>query len=248
MYGETYNETGGLNNKQVRHLLLQFTNVPGMCKDLIFFLYDQHARHSNIHGMSAKVKGNPAAFKTFAETMLTQEFHRNLKEAIEDPKSNAAKGILHQVLPVLEFVGKNTRGGPLHANQVKSHIYAMATHFGSGSGFFTIAPDDINNPKSFRFAQHTINNYDYPATVENDQELLHEMLHHSTTEGEGNIPFPLGYTARAKAAAENPVATTLEYMSLIDHLLEILIGVERNENKKRTKYFMQGRKGVFGHI
>jgi hypothetical protein len=57
----------------------------------------------------------------------------------------------------------------------------------------------------------------------------------------------MSYDARAKAAVENPVATTLEYMALIDNLLEILIGVERNEKKKDSIFFAKEKGCIWLH-
>ena len=248
LYGTAYGRCSGLTNKQVRHLLLQFTNVPATSKDLIFFLYNQQVRHNSIREMSSKVKGNPVAFQTFSEKILTLEFRNKLKRAIQDPTSKAASQVLRTVLPVLEVVNKKAHGGALDAGRVKSHMLAMATHFGSGTVFFTISPDDINNPKSFRLAQRTIGTNSLPCVVSDEQEFLTTMMDDSTIMEVGTIPFPVNYTARAKAAVDNPVATTLEYMALMDNVLEILIGVTRNEKKKRTQYFLQGSKGVFGYL
>jgi hypothetical protein len=94
---------------------------------------------------------------------------------------------LRKVLPTLEFIGKKTRGGPVDANQVKGHIFALASHFDSGTVFFTIAPDDVNNPKSFRLAQRTVNNFEFPATVANEEAFLESMLQASNADQEGSI-------------------------------------------------------------
>ena len=74
------------------------------------------------------------------------------------------------------------------------------------------------------------------------------MVNNTSVIGEGDVTIPVGYSQRAKAAASNPVATTLEYKNLIDNLLNILVGVEQNKDKKRSQYFMQSKKGVFGYM
>ena len=64
MFGESYDvqedrQNSALYKQEIRHLLLQYSGIPGTCRELIFYLFDQAQRFSNIRGMAAKVKGNP---------------------------------------------------------------------------------------------------------------------------------------------------------------------------------------------
>ena len=58
------------------------------------------------------------------------------------------------------------------------------------------------------------------------------MIANSSVIGEDKISIPVGYSERSRAEASNPVATTLEYRNLIDNLLNILMGVDHEKNKK----------------
>ena len=54
---------------------------------------------------------------------------------------------------------------------------------------------------------------------------------------------PVGYTERSRVAAQNPVATTLEYQNLIENILATLTKVKINSfgikyKKVRSSYYM----------
>lgn len=69
-----------------------------------------------------------------------------------NPGGADQKYVLNKILPVLEFAGRKTRGGAVESNKLVKHIYSMSLHFTSGSIFFAIAPDNINNSMSFRLS------------------------------------------------------------------------------------------------
>eukprot|EP00957_Ditylum_brightwellii_P109005 8315224-Ditylum_brightwellii.AAC.1 len=112
--------------------------------------------------------------------------------ALSNPDGKDAKQALNKVLPLLKLGGKATR-----------------------LCLLTIAPDDVNNPISLQLSRHSFNNSSFPAVI--SQELfLEQLINGSFIVGEGDINIPLGYNARAEAAANNPVATSLEYISLLN--------------------------------
>jgi hypothetical protein len=47
---------------------------------------------------------------------------------------------------------------------------------------------------------------------------------------------------------ENSVATTTEYIGLIDAVTSILLGLVLDGKKRRTEYFLQKKPGLFGHL
>ena len=197
--------------------------------------------------MSLKVKGNLKAFETFSNELLSNEFKELLKNAIKNPEGHEANMVLKKIMPVLEFAGGNTLGGAVETNKLVSQIYALSQHFMSGCTFYTIAPDDINNPTSFRLCFCLKNNKSFPAS-EPDEDFIEKMVSNSTFIEEGEIPIPVGYSDRAKAAAMNPIATSIEYKNLIENVLNILIGIKTFTQKKQSMYYLQEEKGIFGNI
>ena len=119
----------------------------------------------------------------------------------------------------------------------------------------TVSPDDINNPTSFRLCQRSCNNSSFPS--DSPAEFYKAMEEDSTILAVGDVQVPINYSARAKAAASNPVATVLEYEALVENLLTVLIGIKPSSQQwngtktVRTWYFKDPeskthRKGVFG--
>ena len=191
--------------------------------------------------MSLKVKGNLKAFESFSNELLSNEFKELLKNAIKNLEGHEANIVLKKIMPVLEFAGGNTLGGAVENNKLVSQIYALSQHFMSGCTFYTIAPDDINNPTSFRICFCLKNNKSFPAS-EPDEDFIEKMVSNSTFIEEGEIPIPVGYSDRAKAAAMNPIATSIEYKNLIENVLNILIGIKTFTQKKRSMYYLQQKK------
>ena len=71
------------------------------------------------------------------------------------------------------------------------HIYALSQYFMTGSSFYIISSDDINNPTSFKIAQHFTNNTTFPALIPSD-ETTKAMIHNSYFQEKGNIHIPVG--------------------------------------------------------
>ena len=253
LYGSAYGrEVGILSKSQTEHLLLQFTNVPATCRELIFYLFDQQQIVSNILGVSAKVKSDPKAFDEMARMILSDKFKSELKHAIQNPKSRTAQLVLNKIMPVLTVSGKHTLFGAVEKNIAVSKFSALSKRCGPGSMFGTIAPNDISNPTSFRLTFRSCNNDSFPSVA--PEEFFDAMQMNSDfLVGEGNIRVPCGYSARAKAAVRNPVATVMEYKTLLDNIMSCLIKRDPTSQASgsktvRTKYYMDAGKGIFGHI
>ena len=252
MYGKAYSLPASLPKLKIRHLLLQFTNFAANDTELRCLLFNQQTRHANIRGLVAKVKGNREAFARFSEDLLSSEFETKLKKAARNPYGKYGDVVINRIKPILQISGRNTMGGSIETHKVVDHIYAMTRHFGPASIFYTIAPDDINNPTSFRLSQNFVNNKQFPS--QSNSSFIDAMKNNSSVIASDNIEVPVGYTDRARAAARNPVATTLEYQNLIENILTILMKVKMKTfgtkyKKVRSTYFMQSSTvGLFGHM
>ena len=79
---------------------------------------------------------------------------------------------------MLEVVGTCTKGSEVESYKMIAHIDTLSQHLMSGSSFYTISPDSINNPTSFWFSQHFSNNTNFPALIPSD-ETIKEMINNS---------------------------------------------------------------------
>jgi hypothetical protein len=212
-------------------------------------------RHSFMKKLAAKVKSNPAAFDNFASMINSEEFKQNIKEAAADPTSTQAKEVLSAVLPVLSFGSRSNLLGSIGDTVSISKALAMGTRYGPASTFLTITPDDVSSPNSLRLCYKSIKKTSFPATA--SDAFFDNLCHNQAFTDEqqtGNISVPLDYSARVKAASGNPVAIALEFQTLIENILTILIGCcptfqSSNDSKQvRSWYFKENKKGIFGYI
>ena len=263
LYGSGYSCQLGrknqyLNKKEIQHMLLQYTTLPATCRELIFYLFDKYQRHSVMIGMSAKVKSNPEAFAAYAQLLNSPEFEKKIQDAVrEAPNGKTTKEVLSTIMPVLEFAGKQILFGAFEQTSSTSKLHAMTQRYTAGSTFFTISPNDISNPNSFRLSLRSSNNISFPST--SPEEYFAAMEKDASLKICGNVELPVDYGARSRATVSNPVSSVIEYQILIENMLSILIGIApsfspgTNSKTVRTSYFKDPNstvhhKGVFGHI
>ena len=255
---EQKNGPNTLNNSAIRHILLQYTTVAARDRELLFYLFDYKMRHACMKNLSCKIRSNPKAFKEYASLMNSEEMKSKIKQAARNPEKKDAKEVIRLVSPFLKIGSKNTFCAPLKGDDGLSKTYAMTRRFGPASTFLTITPDDISNPTSFRLAMRSDNNVTFPATCTDD--FLDCFRNNEKFVQCCEIKVPTNYSARVKAATSNPVAVALEFQSLMENIMTILIGckpsmtMHNNSKNVKTWYFQlpskkgTHRKGVFGHI
>ena len=258
--GNTYKTRKMLNPKQLQHLLLQFTNIPAENHQLQCYLFDCRSRHAVINHFAAKVRRDPAAFKQYSELVMDPSFQEQIRKAAKDSTSASAKNVLRTVLPVLSFgSGSNSTAITALGDSAKTaEAIACQKRRGGACSFTTITPDEPNNPTSFRLTCRSVDNVSFPSAV--DDAFYDELRESGTYLGSGNVQVPLDYSSRVQAATRNPVAVALEFRTMVENIVEILIGCpldytscERSKNV-RTWYFKSKaknsphHKGVFGYV
>ena len=252
LFGKAYGrEKGTLNSSQREHLLLQFTNVPASCRELIFYLFDQLQIMQNILGVHMKQKSDPRAFREFVEMILSREFKEDLKFSVKEPESKTAEKVLKKIMPVLTMSGSRTLFGAVERNVALAKLMGMGKWYGPACNFLTMAPDDVNNPTSLRASYRSCSNVNFPAVVSDD--FFTALEKDSELLGEGDIAIPCAYSDRAKAACNNPVAVVVEYRTLIENVLSILIGRPPSHQSNgskivRSTYFALQGKGIYGYM
>ncbi|CAB9516444.1 helicase PIF1 [Seminavis robusta] len=260
LLGNGYSQEGGLlTSIQIEHLLKQYTQAAATNRDFLFYLFDCHIRHTIMRNFAAKIRKDPAAFEQYATLLRDEEFQQKILQAAENPSSPEAKQVLRTVLPVLSLGGRNTiMAGALGDTSSLSRAMAMAKRYGPVANMVTVTPDDINNPTSFRWACRSSNNFSFPAVV--DEDFFESLQKNGTLRTNGNVDVPLNYSSRMKKATDNPVAVALEFRTLLENVMSILIGCPLNfepgtrSGQRRTWYFKSEaancpyHRGIFGHV
>lgn len=265
--GKTYKSSSLLNPKNLEHLLLQFTNVPATNRELIYYLFDIKTRHRVIHNFSNKIRSDPQAWSRFAEMCVSDEFTQKVisaaKECYENKTkvSKQAQNLFKIVLPVLSFGARHAVPGAIGDTTSHSRGIGMTKRYGPGSGLITGALDDVNNPSTFRLTFETKDNTSFPSVVnESFLEDLQESKTHTFKRKERDFTIPAGYSERISQANGNPVVVAIEFRTMIENVLQILIGCPldfapgTNSKQVRTWYFKSKannsprHKGIFGYV
>jgi hypothetical protein len=270
LLGKAYGRCKSLTFAQMRHLLCQFTNAAGKSRELLFYLYDVMSRHSVIYNFANKVRKDPQAWIKFSRLITDPLFLKKIKLAAlemreNNPKANqgVAKEVLKQVLPVLSFGNRSIVPGTLSGDTgMIARGYSYVKRMGPGCTLLTCTPDDVNNPTSFRLSHGQVrSNIDFPASVdESFFESLRESKNYQQTRQSSIIDIPLSYQYRKDAIMQNPVVVAREFQTLMENVLQILLGCPLNfsptTNSRRnyTWHFQSKdplcpyKKGVFGKL
>ena len=252
---------GCLSDKQIIHLLMQFTTSAASCQLLLFYLFDRKQRHGTIQSMSAKIKQDPRAFENFTKTFMSTSFQQDLQRAVADPEGRAAKKVMSKLVPVMTAGSRKVSFGALQRRSTAGEILAMGRKYGAASNFLTVSVDDVNSPGVLRMAFRSCDNINFPAhcpdslleamqlgddyVYENRADCIH-CAHGQKCElgHSGEIRIPCGWEHLAKKATQNPVSVALHYKKLIHDLLTILVGVKpgttSGDNNRTTKTEYRG--------
>ena len=253
MTGQLYDtKQGSFTDKQRKHLLNQYNNIPAQCIELLFFLFNQGLRHEHARNVCAAVRTHSTAFKEFSKLTNSDAFQDKLKNAVKDPKSDDAKYVLNKVTPVLRFSGKHNTYSPILMNRLRTIVYAMTQRYGPASWFLTVAPHDINNLTVWRLSFIVSSNKKFPSVVD-DSFFSDASINND--DYDDNIEFELkpSYFNRLKVVSENPVASTIEFMRVMKNILESLIktkiesGFGEWKLVRKSVPYTKNKKGCFGY-
>ena len=121
-------------------------------------------------------------------------------------------------------------------------MLAMTRHFVGMHCFITISQDDTNSPNAFCLSFQSCNNDTFPAIVSRNGSFLDAMTNNSTILRERGIEIPCGYRVQLDSATNPPIATTLEYIRMIDVVISVLFGIDEDHHSKKSVYYKDHRK------
>lgn len=155
LLGKAYEKSCLPSKSQIRHLLLQFTNAAATHRQLMFYLFDTQARHDVIYNYNTKIRKDPTAWQKFSKLMTSEEFLQKVSVAAADPKQDPkiTREVIKTVLPVMSFGTKRSVAGSLTDSSGMSRAYALHRRYGHGTAFYTLTPDDQNNPNFIRLSK-----------------------------------------------------------------------------------------------
>ena len=121
-----------INQKQIQHLLLQYTAHAARSHQVLYYLFDHEMRHSFMKNLSARIKNDPSSFQQYAELLSSPEWKAKIVKAGENPTSKVAKEVLSTILPILNFGnGDKNIMGSIGDAAAFSRAAAMMQRYGS---------------------------------------------------------------------------------------------------------------------
>ena len=266
LFGTAYGKPAiNYKQRQLNHLLHQFSRVPAKNFTLLAYLEDCRTRAENATGVCAHVRSNPNSVKVLSELVDDPSKQDEIDEALKRPKSKAAKRLLRKYVPHLRFSSRNVDYSLLQSMTFRNDCFAATKRFGPPCEFLTLSFDDLNNPRSFRASFASASNADFPAIFSNEswagatpdefvkklREATKGREHRSLSDEVAN---KIDAGARTRASLDDAVAHVDETKKLIACVCEVLLGIPaehffaRNVGKteRSTKCFL-AHKGIFGH-
>jgi hypothetical protein len=170
LLGQTYASKGLPKKRQIRHMLLQFTNCAATNRQLLFYLFDTLSRHDVVYNFAAKVRKDPSSWQTFSSLVASDSFREKLRIAASNPQADPdiTRQVLKIVMPVLSFGTKHSVPGSLTDPSGTARAFAQHRRYGPGTVLYTLTVDDKNSPNLIRLSRPMSSNQTFPATVNDD--------------------------------------------------------------------------------
>ena len=216
---------GTLSKVVVRHMMLQHQVRYAQCVQLIFFLADQMQRHALLIAVAARVH-NPC-FTQWQQIVSAPDFVDKMERAVAKPDGPEAKEMTRRMLPLVAVVGRLVPYSRLERRAVRSKLLGLTLKFGLAPWFWSISPNDKDNPTAIRLSFSSKSNDAFPATVDND-------FFDALRKGESHEGVPLNLTALQRLSVLNPIANAIGFRMMIDTVFRVLVGLESCRRRRTT--------------
>ena len=248
---------GSLDVALSRHLLLQYDCKIAHEIDFLMLLNSQRLRHEAARAFKCRMDLTPQAWRRFRKHREDPEWPQLLQKAKKNPAGPEAKKVRARAFGFLHIAGKTIKGTAAERAACKGELYALARRFGVASVFWTIAFDDVHDPRVLRLSFQSLDNASFPAVAHdfsrqlyNDEVTLRKFINLGV-DGAGNVEkydLPIDEAFVQEVAALNPVATSLVYDHLLRIVLEILLGTGEQSASSRTVPIHERVLGIFGKL
>ena len=120
-----------------------------------------------------------------------------------------------------------------------SKLLSLTLYHGLPSIFFTIAPDDIQDPNRIRMSVPLKNNSDFPAEPGGFLRALQNNEHFYAQ-------IPIQRNNLADLLVKSPIAAAEMFNMVVDTVSEVLFGISPDHKIKKSSFLCDRKPGVFG--
>lgn len=233
---------GSLPHKFVLHLIRQMTGKFGQSRKFLFTVMNQKQRHAACRAVTLQARTKPADMLRVGELASSLSFKNKVDRAINDPSGVEAKEVMEIIRPLISITGGKIPYSPSDRASGLMTMYSFCHYVGLPSIFLTIAQDAPHNCLVIRFSHPSGNNFKFPA--QGDSFL--ESLQNGDTLYEEKIPIDNNHLM--ELANNNPTAEAEVFQLLIDTIYEVLLGIPRKENYRKSSPLSKHSEGIFGKV
>ena len=211
-----------------RQVMLYHDNRFAHDHTLLFHAADMVIRHAVNRAVSARVSTRPGAFAKFKELIHDDCFLDKLDAARSDPKGAAAREVLTRVIGFINLSGRKVPWGSRERAAEMTKLIADHRYAGPSSIFYSVAPDDVHNPNSLRWAAPFTGEETFPAKPPDEffKALKGQQPSERTSYADdGSVSFAMDETSLQLLAAKNPIACAISFDHLLDNIHTNLIGL-----------------------
>ena len=130
LLGKGLRKSGSVAEKDVRHMLLQFTGNFAKTPRFIFLLFDQKQRHAACQNLAAKVKNSPKSIQVLNDLVNDPSFLEKLKIAVKDPSTKESISLVNKINPHIRSFSSLIPFTAAKRQASMSQLYAMVYHLG----------------------------------------------------------------------------------------------------------------------
>ena len=262
---------GSLTVKATKHILLQHTATAARDADFVLMIGDQRLRHSNASAVNAKMRASPQAWSAYHAAVSHPNFVGLCEAAASNPTGPESDKLQKKVLPFLQICAAQQPWSAAERRACISDLWAMARRFGVASIFWTIAFDDVHDPRVMRLSMRAPRNAQQSqAMVQTFARKLYEgnadgydiLCKERPAQGADGGADDDGEAVEAEfrcseefmqsAAASNPVATSMVYDSLLRVVMGLLMGTPASDSgmgsSLKTLKLEERAKGIYGKL
>jgi hypothetical protein len=219
-----------------RQVMLYFDNRFAHDHTLLFHAADMVIRHAVNRAVSARVSTSPGAFAKFKELLHDESFLEKLAEARTNPKGVAAREILSRVIGFINLSGSRVPWGSRERAAEMTKLIADHRYAGPSSIFYSVAPDDVHNLNTLRWASAFTGEETFPAKL--PVEFLKALRGQQPSErtaytADGSVSFAMDETSLQLQAAKNPIACAISFDHLVDNIRTNLLGLTSSRIKDK---------------